>query len=530
MNIASLQPIATAIACERNVVDVLKMIVNGLVDQHRVALARIWLLDKGDICASCRMRGECFNQELCLHLAASAGFPRRREEDWSRLDGEFQRFPLNARKVGRIAATGEPMLLNEVMGSEQWIAHPEWARREGIISFAGQPLIFRKQTLGVLTIFTREPFPEKDMICLRTFADHAAVAIANARAFEEIERLKEQLEMENGYLREEVSAQFAFGDIIGESPAMKKLLRQIQMVAPTDANVLIEGESGTGKELIARAIHENSLRSHRPLIKVNCASVPRELFESEFFGHVKGSFTGAIRDRAGRFQVADGGTLFLDEVGEIPMELQSKLLRVLQEGEFERLGDERSRRVDVRVIAATNRDVKGEVAAGRFREDLYYRLSVFPVEAPPLRHRKEDIALLASHFLRQSCRRLNCPAKLTEGDIDLLQSYDWRGNVRELQHVIERAAILSQGGRLHFDGLNGEEIKARAISDKVKFEQPLLTKEQLKQRERQNILAALGKSGGKIYGGGGAAELLNMKPTTLASRMRALHIEKAKRP
>jgi transcriptional regulator with GAF, ATPase, and Fis domain len=530
MNIASLQPIATAIACERNVRDVLKMIVNGLVDQHRVALARIWLLDKGDICATCRMRNECLNQEVCLHLAASAGFPRHSNEDWSRLDGEFQRFPVNARKVGRIAATGEPMLLNDVLKNDQWIMHSEWAKREGINSFAGQPLIFRREKLGVLVIFTREPFPEEDMVCLRSFADHAAVAIANARAFEEIERLKERLELENRYLREEINAQFALGNIIGESAAMKKLLRQIQMVAPTDANVLIQGESGTGKELIARAIYENSLRSHRPFIKVNCASVPRELFESEFFGHTKGSFTGAIRDRAGRFQLADGGTLFLDEVGEIPLELQSKLLRVLQEGEFERIGDEHSRRVDVRVIAATNRDVKREIVEGRFREDLYYRLSVFPVEAPPLRDRKDDIGLLASHFLQQSCRRLNCMAKLTEHDVKILQSYNWRGNVRELQHVIERAAILSQGGRLRFEGIlnsNSDKLIVDRVMEETRIEKPLLTKEEMKQRERQNIIAALEKSNGKIYGAEGAAELLNMKPTTLASRMKVLNIQKS---
>lgn len=221
----------------------------------------------------------------------------------------------------------------------------------------------------MLAVFGRVAGIEDEFRSLRAFADQAAIAIANARAFEEIQRLQQQLQLENDYLREEVRA--TASAIIGESPALKQTLAQVQMVAPTEANVLILGESGTGKELIARAVHENSLRRARPLIKVNCASVPRELFESEFFGHVKGSFTGALRDRVGRFQLADGGTLFLDEVGEIPLELQSKLLRVLQEGEFERVGDERTRKVDVRIIAATNRDLTREIAAGRFREDLY---------------------------------------------------------------------------------------------------------------------------------------------------------------
>jgi transcriptional regulator with GAF, ATPase, and Fis domain len=241
---------------------------------------------------------------------------------------------------------------------------------------------------------------------LRMIADHAAAAIATARAFEQIETLQKGLELENEYLREEVTRAGAFGELIGQSPALEAVARQIDLVAPTDSGVLILGESGTGKELVAREIHRRSHRAGKPLIKVNCAAVPRELYESEFFGHARGAFTGALRDRAGRFELADNGTLLLDEVGEIPLELQAKLLRVLQEGELERVGEEHTRRVNVRLVTATNRDLRAEAEAGRCRQNLYYRLSVFPVELPPLRKRKEDIPLLAEHFLRLSARKL----------------------------------------------------------------------------------------------------------------------------
>ena len=266
---------------------------------------------------------------------------------------------------------------------------------------------------------------------------------------EEIQRLRHQLELENAYLNEEVRNAEAFGDIIGTSPALDTLLWQIDMVSPTDACVLITGESGTGKELVAREIHKRSSRSKRTMIKVNCASVPKELFESEFFGHVKGAFTGAIKDRAGRFQLADGGTLFLDEIGEVPLDLQSKLLRVLQEGTYERVGDEKTHHVDVRIIAATNRQLKEEVERNRFRQDLYYRLNVFPMEVPPLRSRREDIPALASHLLKLASKKLKLPSpRLTQANVQELQKYNWPGNVRELQNVMERALITSQGGKL----------------------------------------------------------------------------------
>ncbi len=263
----------------------------------------------------------------------------------------------------------------------------------------------------------------------------------------EIERLRKELEQERDYLREEVKASGQFGDIIGHSPALGRVLAQVEAVAKTDATVLVFGESGAGKELIARAIHEQSPRAAKALVKVNCATVPRELFESEFFGHRKGAFTGAHRDRVGRFQLANGGTLFLDEVGEIPLELQSKLLRVLQEQEFERVGDERTQKIDVRIVAATNRDLREEAKAGRFREDLYYRLGVFPIELPPLRERSEDIIPLALHFLARAAQNLKVPVpKLPTAVAERLRAYVWPGNIRELQNVMERAAILAMGG------------------------------------------------------------------------------------
>jgi transcriptional regulator with GAF, ATPase, and Fis domain len=479
------------------------------------------------------MRPECPDQTQCLHLVASAGAPSKTSgEDWSRLNGAFRRFPLNVRKIGRIGATGDPILIKDIQKEGEWIARPEWAAQEGIRSFAGQPLIFRDEILGVLAIFSRERLDEQEFGWLRVFADHVAVAIANARAFEEIARLREQLELENAYLREEVKVALAFGDIVGHSSAIQKVLEQVELVAPTDASVLIVGESGTGKELVARAIHDRSRRRERPLITVNCGAIPRELFESEFFGHVKGAFTGAVRDRRGRFQLADGGTLFLDEVGEIPLELQSKLLRVVQDGQFERIGEEVTRQVDVRIIAATNRDLRKEAEENRFRQDLYFRLSVFPIEVPPLRDRVDDIPLLANHFLTLACRRLNCPPlKLTQRHIQLLQSYYWPGNVRELQNVMERAVITSRGGPLRLD-LGQEKAVSQArrqpsVETTEAAGAAFVTEAERKHESGENILAALERARWKIYGPGGAAELLGVKPTTLASRIKKMRLKRS---
>ena len=524
----ALQQILMTASRERSERTVLRIIVEGLAEQPHVALARIWLLRPGDICATCRMRPECPDQSRCLHLAASSG--RSLAEpgaDWTRIDGDFRRFPVGVRKVGQIAATGIPLFVANTAEQSEWIARPEWATREQIRSFAGQPLVFGSETLGVIAVFSRVELSEIDFRWLRLFADHAAITIVNARAFEEIELLRRRLELENEYLREEISQSQAFGDIVGSSPALKKVLEQIDLVAGTNANVLILGESGTGKELVARAIHERSQRRDRPLVKVNCASIPKELFESEFFGHAKGAFTGALRDRIGRFQLADGGTIFLDEVGEIPLDLQSKLLRVLQEREFERVGEETSRRVDMRIIAATNRDLEAESRAGRFREDLYYRLSVFPIQVPPLRDRAADIGPLAAHFVRHFCEQLNLPPrKLTRGDVERLERYDWPGNIRELQNVIERALIRSRSGRLKFElGEAKQRLPQKPTASRVEDDAtPVLTITEIREIERANIERALSQCKGQVYGKDGAAALLGMKPTTLWSRLRSLGI------
>lgn len=492
-----MERVTLAVAGNRNVAEVLRLIVDGLRGEPWCALARIWLVEGGST----------------LRLAASAGRPLG-GENWDRVDGGLQRFAMGERKIGRIAQAGQGVLIPDVRRDRQWPIDLGWAEREGIASFAGQPLRFRDEMLGVLGLFSRKMLDEEAFAWLRVFADHAAIAIANARAFEEIEELRGRLEMENAYLREEVTE--AAGGMLGESPAMQNLRQQAELVAPTEANVLIQGASGTGKELVARAIHAGSSRRGKPLVKVNCAAIPAELFESEFFGHVRGAFTGALQERVGRFQLADRGTLFLDEAGEIPLGLQAKLLRVLQEGEFERVGEDRTRRVDVRVIAATNRNLESEVEAGRFRQDLYYRLSVFPIRTPLLRERMEDVPMLAQHFLRQAARRLHVPLpRLTAENLEALAGYDWPGNVRELQNVMERAVIMSRGGPLTFQF---------AAPKRVAAEGGPMTRAELRAAERENIAAALRRSGGKVYGPGGAAEILGMKPTTLASRIRALGV------
>jgi transcriptional regulator with GAF, ATPase, and Fis domain len=516
----------------RSVAELLRRVVTRLAEPPYVALARIWLVDRGDLCSSCRMRPKCPDQTSCLHLVASAGRPQADSKaDWSRLDDEFQRIPLGVGKIGRVAATGQPLVVKDVAREPSLLSRQNWAMAQEIHGFDAQPIRYKDEVLGVLGLFTRIPIPEQGPAWLRIFADHIAVAFVNARAFEENDRLRARLELETDYLREEVRQAKALGDVIGQSASLKQLQRQIDMVAPTDATVLILGESGTGKELVAREIHQRSRRSQQPLIRVNCASVPRELYESEFFGHAKGAFTGAIKDRAGRFEAADGGTLLLDEVGEIPPELQSKLLRVLQEKQYERVGEERTRTINVRILAASNRDLKVEVVAGRFRQDLYYRLNVFAIEVAPLREHKDDIPLLAAHFLEQTARRLKVSLpKLTQAHLLQLQSYDWPGNVREMQNLIERALILAQRGPLRFDlpAAGGEALVTAPAPDvdTAGSQAQILTDPELRLRERANIAAALAKSGWRIHGPGGAAELLRINPSTLVSRIRKLGLKK----
>jgi len=342
-----------------------------------------------------------------------------------------------------------------------------------------------------------------------------------------IERQK-SLEHENEYLRAELRSDNGLEELIGPSAALARIRYQISMVAATEANVSISGESGTGKELVARAVHELSSRREKPLIRVNCAAIPKDLFESEFFGHVRGAFTGAIKDRVGRFELADGGTLFLDEVGEIPLDLQGKLLRVIQEGQFERVGEDRTRSVNVRLISATNRSLLDEASTGRFRTDLYYRLSVFPIEIPPLRERREDILPLAEHFLRLNSQKLRIKTpSLTEVQRDELRRYDWPGNVRELQNVIERAVILAAHGgfALNLDSKNRRSSPAAPVRAAVAVDDfgSLIG---LRDREKQMITSALRETRGKIYGSNGAAALLGVKPTTLSSKIARLGLRR----
>jgi len=348
------------------------------------------------------------------------------------------------------------------------------------------------------------------------------------RTLAENARLREELERERDYLREEVNVALNFGRIVGTSQALRRMLKRVEAVAETPANVLVEGESGVGKELVARAIHARSSRADGPLVKVNCASIPKELFESEFFGHVKGAFTGAHRDRIGRFQLADGGTIFLDEVGEIPLELQSKLLRVLQESEFERVGDDITRSVDVRVIAATNRNLEQLIVDGEFREDLFYRLSVFPVEVPPLRERGDDVVQLAQHFLEQTCKDFGRETlTLTRAHTASLKAYGWPGNVRELKNVIERAVILSPGNMLRLDlSLPGRAFEEGVAVTEVPGDDNVLSEMEMREFQKANTVKALEQAHWKVSGPGGAAELLGVRPTTLADRIRTYKIKR----
>src|SRR2546425_160057 len=656
--------LAVDVAAERNLQGVLQTIVQGLASHPGVALARIWLHLPGDICDSCFLRAECRDRTQCFHLVASGGTPvSSPEEDWSYLQGYFRRIPMNAFKVGQVGGTGTPMLIEDAGTEREHMARPEWVQREGIRSFAGHPLIFHDKVLGVLATFTREPLDERAFGWLGMFADQAAVAIANARAFEELaavneevrkevlertrveERLRQderelrllvdfvpqvicevnpdgtlrymnrtgleyfgqtleelaqsgdprdkiyhpddldivkqeeeralsmgtscelearmrrhdgvyrwfsiryephrdeqgrivrwygsavdieerkQVEQrthaENVVLREEVDKASMFEEIVGVSAPLRAVLSHVSKVAPTDSTVLITGETGTGKELVARAIHKRSRRSSPPFVSVTFAATPAALIASELFGHEKGAFTGAMQRRVGRFELAEGGTIFLDEVGELPAETQVALLRVLQEREFERVGGGHPIPVDVRVIAATNRDLEAALATGVLRADLLYRLHVFPIHMPALRDRREDIPLLVRYFVdrysRVAGRKITSVSKKS---LDLLQSYSWPGNIRELQNVIERSIIVSETDVLTVDErwLLSKPAAAKPTG------RPLA--EQLTIQERTTIESALAETRGIVSGPTGAAAKLRIPPSTLESRIKALRIDK----
>ena len=511
----------------RSLPALLQHITTSLAQTPSVALARIWLLRPGDICPSCHMAQSCQQQQTCLHLVASAGASQRHDEQWDGTNGTFRRFPLGQRKVGTVAQSNQGLTIPQITAHDQWIARPEWIKEEGIVGFTGKPLSVNGQVCGVLGIFTRTTISKSMCEVAGLLANHAAVTIQNAEAFEEIDQLKRALAAENEFLRSELGSTASGGMIIGQSPAIRSVIERIDLVAPTPAGVLIYGESGTGKELAATEIHRRSDRKQGPLVRVNCAAIPESLFESEFFGHVKGSFTGAVKDREGRFAAADGGTLFLDEIGEIPLALQGKLLRVLQEGTYERVGEEKQRLTDVRIIAATNKDLLTEVDKGNFRADLYYRLNVVPIQLPPLRERLDDLPHLASYLLQQIADRFDCAApNISRAALKRMSEYDWPGNIRELVNVLERGLIAGKYQQVRIDIHQGEQRTQNKMQQEASS--TYMSEADMQQLERNNLINVLTAAEWRISGKDGAADLLGIKPTTLSSRIKKYRIERPK--
>jgi formate hydrogenlyase transcriptional activator len=638
--------LAATVSGQHHTAEVLDSIVRGLAEQPDVALARVWLLKPSDICPVCQMRKVCADQTRCLHLAASAGSSLSTPaEDWNSLNHPDNRIPLSNALEGHIASKGVEILQRGLQDSTPGVIRPSWLANEKILSFAGHPLVSGGEIVGVLAIFSRGILNEMDSAWLQIFAQLVAVAITNARAFDErrqaaeiAERHAEELRQvidvapmqmfvweadgsasfgnraakdyfrvekqlnplkflelvthpddiedfknrllearnneepfnhearmrrhdgeyrwfryqsyplrhadgtiarwcgirtdihdqkmsqeraaqETMVLREEIDKASMFEEIVGASPALQAALTRVSRVAVTNSTVLITGETGTGKELIARAIHKRSPRASRAFIGVNCAAIPRDLIPSELFGHEKGAFTGALQRRIGRFELADGGTIFLDEMGELPLDTQIALLRVLQEREFERVGGSQSIRVDTRVIAATNRDLQAAVDAGTFRSDLLYRINVFPIHVPPLRERKEDIPLLVEYFVdRFSTSMGKRITRINKKSLALLEAYPWPGNIRELQNVVERSVIVCDGDEFSVDEswISHTAAPSRPLNDS------------LATQEKDSIEAALAQAKGRVSGPTGAAAKLGIPPSTLDSKIRALKIDKRK--
>jgi len=436
--------------------------------------------------------------------------------------------PVGDSHVGRVFQTQEPLLCRD-LAREQRFAADAQAYADGVQSYVIVPLVVHGRSIGVLAVASVNPnqYSDSDAAFFREVANQVALAVVNMKAYEEIATLKARLERESVYLQEEIHREHNFTELVGNSRRLLALLRQVEQVAPTDSTVLITGETGTGKELIARAIHARSDRRARALVKVNCSAISAGLVESELFGHVKGAFTGAIERRIGRFELADGGTIFLDEVGELPPETQVKLLRVLQEREFEPVGSSRTQAVNVRVMAATNRDLEEAVAGGRFRADLFFRLNVFPLNVPPLRERREDIRLLVMFFLPQFAGKLGKRVTtVTDETMERLLAYPWPGNIRELQNVLERSVILAEGPVLEIDPtmLPSPLSTAEAAPPTPATTPGSLPS--LEEVERLHILAALERTGWVIDGPRGAASILKLHPNTLRSRMDRLGLKR----
>jgi formate hydrogenlyase transcriptional activator len=433
----------------------------------------------------------------------------------------FSALPVGEAPAGMVLQTQQPMIVSEQGQLARWPRLRERLAPFGVNSLCFFPLTTARCRLGVLTFGCKQlgAYEGADTLFLSHVAKQVAVAVENALAFNEIEALKDRLHQEKVYLEEEVRTQHNFGEIVGESAALRRVLKQVEAVAPTDSTVLILGETGTGKELIARALHERSPRREQTFIKLNCAAIPTGLLESELFGHEKGAFTGAVAQKVGRFELAHRGTLFLDEVGDIPPELQPKLLRVLQEQEFERLGGTRTIRANVRLVAATNHDLGQMVRAGHFRSDLYYRLNVFPVVLPPLRERPGDIPHLVRHFTQRFARRLGRAIQsIPAAAMGALVRYPWPGNIRELENVIERAVILSPGPALHITP--GELEAAEPV--RTPAGEPVT----LADAEREHIISTLRETNWVVGGPKGAATRLGMKRSTLQKKMKKLDISR----
>jgi formate hydrogenlyase transcriptional activator len=420
--------------------------------------------------------------------------------------------PIADTMPGDAFRTGSPMIINQLDAAELPPDMYDKAKAEGLNSFCDVPLISRHRILGILAVARHEEntFDREEVAFLAQVANQIAIAVENALAYGEIAELKDKLAQEKVYLEDEIRGDLDFEGIVGQSSALRHVLQLVETVAPSDSTVLLLGETGTGKELIARAIHERSRRKDRTFVKMNCAAIPTGLLESELFGHERGAFTGAITQKVGRLELADQGTLFLDEVGDIPIEIQPKLLRALQEREFERLGSTRTKKVDLRLVAATNRNLEKMIEAREFREDLFYRLNVFPIRIPPLRERPEDIPLLVRYFAQKYARRMEKRIEsIPTATMKKLSRWHWPGNIRELENFIERSVILSQGPAL--------QVPVGELTNHAKIA-PVVTPTDSAQRDQ--IIEVLRQTGGRVAGPKGAAARLGIKRTTLISRMK----------
>jgi formate hydrogenlyase transcriptional activator len=507
--------------------EVLVTIAEGLVELAGYARASVWLLLTDEGCDRCREKPPAMQvQKVRLHRFTFS-------PEANKLEPAVHAIPISPAFIERINRDRRPLLLNEL---SQWadviaeatvgtVLHPsipeiiEALTEAGLKGGVGYPLFLHDRLMGFLLLWSLQEISEEESRFLEVFALQAASVIRSAQLYREVERLKDQLELENTYLEEAVREEGGFADIVGRSPALRGVLRLVQQVAPTDSTVLLVGETGTGKELIARAIHAGSLRAKHPMIKVNCGAISPTLVESELFGHERGAFTGALQRRIGRFELANRGTIFLDEVGELSPETQVKLLRVLQEREFERVGGERPIQVDVRVIAATHRDLQKDMASGRFRPDLFFRLNVVPIVVPPLRERIEDLGSLAAHFVAHFARTLRKPLTgLSRASLARLQHYSWPGNIRELQNMIERACVLAPGSVV--------DVPDPAASAPPGGESTDEESETLEAFERQHLVRILEQTSWRIEGPGGAADRLGLHPSTLRSRLHRLGLRR----